>query len=105
MKRLGDITDSEFDKLVNESNLPVVVDFWADWCLPCHQVSPIVEDIANDYSGQIQVFKMNIDENPETPKRFGIMSIPTLLLLEGGEEKTRIVGVKTKEEITELLFG
>lgn len=98
MKRLGDVTDLEFDKLVLESDKPVLVDFWADWCAPCHRVSPIVEDIANERP-EIVVVKMNIDENPETPKRFDIMSIPTLIFFEKGVERVRIVGVKTKQEI------
>lgn len=97
MKILGDVTDAEFDSVL-QNNDYVLVDLWADWCIPCHQVSPIVQDIANERT-DIQVFKLNIDENPETPKRFNVMSIPTLLFFEKGEMKARITGVKTKEEI------
>ena len=98
MKRLGDITDAEFDATL-AANRYVLVDFWADWCGPCHVIAPIVDEIADEKVDSIKVFKLNIDENPATPQRFGIMSIPTLLFFEDGEEKARIVGVKTKEEI------
>lgn len=97
MKKLNDISDAEFDAKLVE-NRYVLVDFWADWCIPCRQVSPIVEEIAEE-NPQMTVFKMNIDENPETPKRFDIKSIPTLLLFENGELRARVVGAKSKQDI------
>lgn len=97
MKKLGDITDAELDAAL-KTNDYVLVDLWADWCIPCRQVSPIVEDIAGEHP-EMAVFKLNIDENPETPKRFEVMSIPTLLFFEKGELKARVVGAKSKQEI------
>lgn len=101
MKRLDEVTDIEFDSVL-ANNKYVLIDFWADWCIPCRQVSPIVEDIANERP-EITVFKMNIDANPDTPKRFGVMSIPTLIFFEQGVERARVVGVKTKEQILNAL--
>lgn len=103
MKKLGDVSDLEFDKVVLESDVPVLVDFWADWCMPCHALSPIVDDIANERNN-IKVFKLNIDENPETTRRFAVMSVPQLLLFENGELKTRVIGVKSKETLLKELF-
>lgn len=104
MKRTDEITDAEFDKVILESDQPVLIDFWADWCMPCHQVSPLVEEIANDKVGSLKVFKMNIDENPETYKKYKVMSIPTLLLFDKGEVVGRMIGAKSKEDILENLF-
>lgn len=103
MKRLDDVNDLEFDKVVLESDVPVLVDFWADWCVPCHAVAPIVDDIAQERT-DIKVFKLNIDENPESTRRFAVMSVPTLLLFENGEVTKRIIGVKSKETLLKDLF-
>lgn len=103
MKRLGEVTDLEFDKVVLESDVPVLVDFWADWCVPCHALAPIVDDIAQERS-DIKVFKLNIDENKESTLRFKVMSVPTLLFFESGEVTKRIIGVKTKESLLKELF-
>lgn len=104
MKRLGDVSDVDFDKVVLESDKPVLVDFWADWCVPCHALAPIVDDIAQERS-EIKVLKLNIDENRETTLRFKVMSVPTLLLFKNGEVAKRIIGVKSKETLLEELFG
>lgn len=104
MKKLGDVSDLEFDKVVLESDIPVLVDFWADWCMPCHALAPIVDDIANERN-DIKVFKLNIDENPENTRRFSVMSVPQLLLFENGELKTRVIGVKNKETLLKELFS
>lgn len=104
MKRLGDVTDLDFDKVVLESDVPVLVDFWADWCVPCHALAPIVDDIAQERN-DIKVFKLNIDENKETTVRFKVMSVPTLLLFENGEVTKRIIGVKSKETLLGELFN
>jgi thioredoxin 1 len=81
------------------SERPVLVDFWADWCVPCHMVSPIVEEIGRDKSGVLMVAKLNVDDNPDTARRYGVMSIPTLILFVGGEEKARVIGAKPKDAI------
>lgn len=101
MKRLDEVTDAEFDSVLANNDY-VLIDFWADWCIPCRRVSPIVEDVAGEHP-EMAVFKMDIDANPETPKKFGIMSIPTLLFFEKGVERARIIGVKTKEDILNAL--
>ena len=94
-----DTTDQEFDQQVLGSAMPVLVDFWADWCVPCHMVSPIVEEIGREKGGSLRVMKLNVDENPSTAQRFGVMGIPTLILFKDGEEKARVVGAKGKEAI------
>jgi thioredoxin 1 len=94
-----DTTDQEFDDQVLGSNMPVLVDFWADWCVPCHMVSPIVEEIGREKGQSLRVMKLNVDENPSTAQRFGVMGIPTLILFKDGEEKARVVGAKGKDAI------
>jgi thioredoxin 1 len=77
----------------------VLVDFWAEWCVPCHMVSPVVEEIGQEKGESLRVAKLNIDENPEVTRRYGVMSIPTLMLFKGGEEKVRVVGARGKEAL------
>jgi thioredoxin 2 len=93
------VTDSTFTDEVERNPLPVLLDLWADWCGPCHMVSPIIEQLSSELSGRVTVAKLNIDENPATANRFGVRSIPTLLLLKNGREVDRIVGVQPKQEI------
>lgn len=100
-----DVTDADFQSVVLESDLPVLVDFWAEWCVPCHMVSPVVEEIG-DEQDDIKVVKLDIDENPLTTKTYGVMSIPSLLLFKDGKEVSRIVGAKPKAAIlAELDLG
>ena len=99
MANIGDITDSEFEQKVLQSDKPVLIDFWADWCVPCHMVSPVVEEIGQEKGESLRVAKLNIDENPEVTRRYGVMSIPTLMLFKGGEEKARVVGARGKEAL------
>ncbi|MGH2682021.1 MAG: thioredoxin [Actinomycetota bacterium] len=94
-----DTTDNEFDDQVLGSATPVLVDFWADWCVPCHMVSPIVEEIGREKGESLRVVKLNVDENPSTAQRYGVMGIPTLILFKDGEEKARVVGAKGKDAI------
>lgn len=96
---IGDITDRDFDVVVLGSDTPVLVDFWAEWCVPCHMVSPLVEEIGREKADHLKVAKVNVDENPEVTRRFGIMSIPTLVLFKDGEEKARIVGARGKDAL------
>src|SRR6059036_691949 len=88
------VTDSSFDTDVLGSEEPVLVDFWAEWCVPCHMVSPVVEEIGQEKGESLRVAKLNIDENPEVTRRYGVMSIPTLMLFKDGEEKARVVGAR-----------
>jgi len=97
------VTDAKFQKDVLESTLPVLVDFWAPWCRPCSMLAPTIEELAKDYDGRAVVAKMNTDENPETPGKYGIKGIPTLILFKGGNEVERLVGVRPKKSIAEKL--
>ena len=99
MASIGDVTDQDFQTKVLSSETPVLVDFWAEWCVPCHMVSPVVEEIAREKGETLQVAKLNVDDNPEITKQFGVMSIPTLILFKNGEEKARVVGARGKDAI------
>ena len=98
-----EFTDAEFDTDVLSSETPVLVDFWAEWCGPCRTIGPIVEEIANEYSGRIKVGKMNVDHNPEVPPKYGIRSIPSLLVFKDGAVSDQIVGTVPKNNITSVL--
>lgn len=93
------ITDANFDSEVTKSTIPVLVDFWAVWCGPCQMQGPIVEDVAKELAGKVKVGKMNVDENPQVPQQFGIMSIPTLMIFKGGTVVKQFVGVQSKETL------
>ncbi len=97
------VSDSEFGKAVLESEMPVLVDFWAAWCGPCRMVAPFVEEIARDYAGKALVVKMDTDANPQTPMKYGIMGIPTLIIFKNGKEAERIVGAVPKAMIIRKL--
>ena len=93
------INDRDFQTSVLESDQPVVVDFWAPWCGPCRMVSPIVEELSNEYAGKVRFVKMNTDDNEETAMQFGIFSIPTLVIFHQGREVNRLVGFAPKEQL------
>lgn len=97
------VKDSEFKKEVLESDLPVLVDFWASWCGPCQIMGPIVDKVAEEYEGKLKVMKMNVDENPQTPANYGIRAIPTLILFNKGEVVEKIVGAQPKTTIENML--
>ncbi len=92
-------TDQNFKTDVLKSKIPVLVDFWAEWCGPCRMLAPIVEKIAKDYTGKIKVGKMNVDENPDTPGELGIQGIPTIMVFKNGEMVKRIVGFQPEDKI------
>src|SRR5579885_718887 len=93
------VSDASFATDVGHSSLPGLLDLWADWCGPCRHIAPVVNELARELVGKIRVAKLNIDENPVTPARYGVQHIPTLLIIKDGEEVDRIVGVRPKQEI------
>ncbi|MFQ5952249.1 MAG: thioredoxin [Candidatus Omnitrophota bacterium] len=93
------VNDANFKQEVLESELPVLVDFWAEWCMPCRMVAPIVEEIANEYDGKLKVCKLNVDEAQSTASDYGIMSIPTLMIFKNGEIVDKIVGAVPKNDL------
>jgi thioredoxin 1 len=99
MSGVTEVDDQAFEEQILKADKPVLVDFWADWCVPCHMVSPAVEEIGRDKAEVIQVAKMNVDDNPETARRYGVMSIPTLILFVQGQERARVIGAKPKDTI------
>lgn len=98
-----EVTDAVFEDEVLGADLPTLVDFWAAWCAPCRMIAPIVEDLAAEYEGRMQIAKMDVDANPDTPVRLGIMGIPTLILFKSGEEAERLVGYRPKEALVQAL--
>lgn len=97
------ITDSSFEKEVLKSDLPVLVDFWAEWCGPCKMIAPILEEVAKEKKGKLVVAKINIDENPETPVKYGVLGIPTLVLFKNGKVAATKVGALTKSQLIAFL--
>ena len=97
------VTDTTFKSEVLESSLPVLVDYWAEWCGPCKMIAPILEDIAKDYNGKLKVAKLNIDDNQKTPGEFGIRGIPTLMLFKGGNIEATKVGALSKSQLTAFI--
>ena len=102
-ENIVEVVDSVFDKEVMESEIPVLVDFWAPWCGPCRALSPVIEEISNDYEGSVKVGKVNVDENPQTTMKFSIRSIPTLIVFKNGEVAEQIIGAVPKSEIEKVL--
>ena len=100
MANIGAVGDGNFQSEVLESDVPVLVDFWADWCGPCHRVAPEVEAVGSTFEGRLRVLKLNIDDNPRTAMLYHVQSIPTLLLFSGGEVVARIVGAVPRQMIT-----
>jgi thioredoxin 1 len=103
MANIGDVTDTEFQASVLDSETPVLVDFWAEWCVPCHMVSPVVEEIGQEKGGNLKVAKLNVDDNPDATRTYGVMSIPSLILFKSGVEVARVTGALPKDAILKNL--
>lgn len=103
MSEIVHVSDDSFESDVLNSDVPVLVDYWAEWCGPCKMIAPILEEIAGTYDGKVKITKLNIDENPATPPKFGIRGIPTLMLFKNGEVEATKVGALSKSQLTAFL--
>lgn len=97
------VTDDSFEQEILQADGPVLVDYWADWCGPCKMIAPILDEIASEYDGKLKVAKLNIDENPVTPPKFGIRGIPTLMIFKGGNVEATKVGAVSKSQLTAFI--
>ncbi|AIT10019.1 thioredoxin [Candidatus Francisella endociliophora] len=103
MSKCIDISDSQFEAEVLNSNIPVVLDFWAPWCGPCKMLSPILEQVANHYDDQVKICKLNIDDNEEVAQKFGVRGVPTIMVFKDGENKETKVGVVQKSQLISIV--
>ncbi len=103
MAKPGDVSDSQFESEVLKANMPVLVDFWAPWCGPCRMVEPIVEELADEYGDKVKFLRMNTDDNVNTPTRYGIRAIPTLLVFNGGQPVGQLVGFRPKSDLKRVI--
>jgi thioredoxin len=100
---VGKVSDANFESEVLKSTGPVVVDFWAEWCGPCRQIAPALEEIAGSLTGKVKIVKLNVDENPQTASKYGVMSIPTLMIFKNGEMASRQVGAAPKQKLEQWI--
>jgi len=97
------VSDESFDREVLKADLPVLIDFWAPWCGPCKAIAPVVEELAKEYAGKLKVVKMNVDDNPQTPSKYGVRGIPNLILFKGGEVRDQIIGAVPKAQLVKAV--
>jgi thioredoxin 1 len=97
------VTDATFATEVLQADKPVLVDFWAEWCGPCKKIAPVLEELAKQYAGQVEIVKLNTDENPNTTRDYGVMSIPTLTVFKGGEPVQSVIGAQPKSSLAKLI--
>ncbi len=98
-----EVTDQTFEADVLQSDKPAVIDFWAEWCAPCRQIAPIVKELAGEYEGRVKMVKINIDEHPQAPSRYGVRAIPTLLAFQGGQVVEQMQGARPKAALEEMV--
>lgn len=103
MSSIQAISDDSFEKEVIESNIPVLVDFWAQWCGPCKALAPIIDDVSQKYTGKVKFVKLDVDQNPSTPPKFGVRGIPTLILFKDGQVKATQVGLLNKADLAHFI--
>ena len=103
LKNTITVTDDDFENEVIKSDIPVLVDFWAEWCGPCKIIGPTIDSLADDYQGKVKVAKLNVDDHPQAASRFGVRSIPTLIVFKDGEAKQSVIGVKPKGQLAEIV--
>ncbi len=97
------VTDATFDQEVLNSDIPVLVDFWAEWCGPCKMIAPVLDEIADEYAGKLKIAKVDVDANPDIPPKFGIRGIPTLIVFKGGNAEATKVGALSKQQLTAFI--
>jgi thioredoxin 1 len=102
-EKIVHVSDDDFENEVLQSSAPVLVDYWAEWCGPCKMIAPVLDEIAAEYDGRVKVAKLNIDDNPNTPPRYGIRGIPTLMLFKDGEVEATKVGAVSKSQLTAFI--
>jgi thioredoxin len=101
--KIIELSDDTFEEEVLKSDLPVLVDYWAEWCGPCKMIAPVLEEVVDDYEGRLKIAKLNIDDNPNTPPAYGIRGIPTLMLFKNGEVEATKVGAVSKSQLTAFI--
>jgi thioredoxin 1 len=103
MREVLRITDKNFNNIVIESDVPVLVDFWASWCAPCKMSEPTIEELAYEYNGKVKIVKINVDQNPRTTAKYDIMGVPTYIIFDSGKEIERKVGAQSKEQLMKII--
>jgi thioredoxin 1 len=103
MAKIIEVGDNNFEEEVIRSELPVLIDFWAPWCGPCKSIAPVIEELAGEYEGKLKVTKLNVDDNPMTPSRYGVRGIPNLLILKGGRVRDQIVGAVPRSRLVDAI--
>lgn len=103
MADVVEVTDQNFETEVLNSDVPAIIDFWAEWCAPCRQISPIIKQLAEQYDGKVKIVKMDIDQNPNTPGQYGVRAIPTILAFKGGQVVQQIQGARPKGDFDDMI--
>jgi thioredoxin 1 len=103
MAEIAEVTDQNFESEILQSDKPVIIDFWAEWCAPCRQISPIISQLAEEYGDQVKIVKMNVDESPSTPGKYGIRAIPTVLAFQGGQVVEQLQGARPKSAFEDMI--